>query len=157
MTQKVASFPALGGLFEGRKEEKKKSDASFSLACLWLKDCSDSVRCNRGISVLFSSERGKTDISLFPLPPPQHIANFKEKIKSKRFPQTLTYHCYTWKPKQWNISNTIIILSKYKGHSTFLLGLLLPRTTAQDWDTLLAMHSHAEKYIIGNCKQQDIS
>lgn len=55
-------FPCPEGIIWG-KDEGKKGDSSFSLACLWVKAWSDSIRHNRGISVLFSSKR-KTNISL---------------------------------------------------------------------------------------------
>lgn len=56
-------FPCPEGYIWG-KEEGKKGDTSFSLACLWVKACSDSIRHNRGISVLFSSKKRKADSSL---------------------------------------------------------------------------------------------
>lgn len=103
----------------GERGRKKRSVASFPLACLRLKDCSDSVRHNRGIPVLFSSNRGKKDSSLASPPNMFKLCKFQEKDQIQRnfpklSPSLLHLKTKTMEHLKYNIS-----LTKYKGHSTF--------------------------------------
>lgn len=72
----VCFFPCTGEFILGKEEGKKKSDASFSLVCLWFKGCSDRGGHNKGIFCAFQlQERKETYLSLpissppFPLLP----------------------------------------------------------------------------------------